>query len=109
MRSEEERKEEKKASGNGVIELQEGWKYKGEYASGLFHGFGELYHCSKLIYSGSFEFGYFSGYGKLQYHPAFAYLLKNQSTHQQPYFQQFIKIREPEEKSHSFNWNAYFG
>ena len=58
-----------------MLNLQNGWLYKGEYTNGLFHGFGQLFHNQSLVYTGNFQFGYFHGYGKLTNHKEFSYLI----------------------------------
>ena len=85
-------------SGSGVLTLRDGWLYKGEYVSNLFHGFGSLYHHNQLIYSGNFEFGYFHGHGKLQYHPSFDYLIQLKTVHN--------RLNNNQEEC---QWTAYFG
>lgn len=58
------------------MNLSEGWTYKGEYSSGVFHGYGELYQDNRVIYRGSFQYGYFHGHGYLRNCPKLAFLVR---------------------------------
>lgn len=58
------------------MDLSEGWTYKGEYSSGVFHGYGELHQDCKIVYRGSFQYGYFHGHGYLQNCPKLAFLVR---------------------------------
>jgi hypothetical protein len=58
------------------VGLSEGWTYKGEHSSGVFHGYGELHQDNIIIYRGSFQYGYFHGHGYLRNCPKLAFLVR---------------------------------